>query len=217
MTAVWSWAEWPGFRVALGAETPLSCWAAGRGTLSTAVNLKYQVLARSLVHWLPWVVITRHILPLVCRRWGKAAGCVAGWKATGEAQTAHQSSPQHLQCVWMSQHLLLAQCWPSAHHPPPHGDDRSDGAVSRAACCWCLRNWSPLSTQTARPGCQRCPLLPAEGSAQTWGGQQRADVGEGENSEIIIDRENETKKRDCMKICVFALTYMSLEAHRTPQ
>lgn len=133
----------------------------------------------SSLHRLLWEMITTHILPSVCKRWGKAAGYVARWKATGEARRVHQSSPQHLQCVWMSRHLLMAPCWPSAHHPDLHCDGRSAGGLSQAGGCWCLRSWSPLSTRNAHPDRQRRPLLLAEGLAQTWGGQQRKNMGQG--------------------------------------
>lgn len=96
-----------------------------------------------------------------------AAGCVAGRKATGEAQRAHQSSPQLLWCVWMSQHPLLAQCWSSSHHPGFHSDDRSAAGVSQAAGCLHLHNWIPLKLQTAHP------QLLAEGTAQTWGASRK--------------------------------------------
>lgn len=148
------------------------------------------------------------------RRWGKAAGCEAGLKATGATRRAHQSSPQRLRCVWMSLHLLPARCWPSAHHPHFHGDGRSAGGVSRAAGCWRPRNWSPLSIQTAHPDCQRHPLLSAEGSTRTWGGQQRGDVVKWGVCHVCDKRE-----RRLLKMCVyvFVLTYMNPEAHRTPQ
>lgn len=120
------------------------------------------------LQWPTGEVTTRHIIPSVCKRWGKAAGCAAGWKATDEAQREHRSSPQHLQCVWMSQRLSMAPCWPSEHHPDLHADGRSAAGVCRADERGSLRSWNPLSTRTAPPDHQCPPLLLAEGSAQTW-------------------------------------------------
>lgn len=156
-------------------------------------------------------------------RLGRAVGFVAGWKATDGAQRARQSFPQHLQCVWMSHNLLLGQCSQPSHPPGLHCDGRSAGDVSQAAGCWHLRNWSPLSIQTARPYRQHRSLLPAAGSAQTWGGQQRVNMNDWLHK--TTDREWVSVKRkhvlkdvsEFQSICVFLLTYMSPKGRRILQ